>query len=185
MPTQRYWTDEKIEQALRMIADALGYMPGKEQCDEAMGTAGLTGAIQRTGGIYKWAERLGMERPHTHIIQCMDCKRDMTVPLHVMKTRCPECRKAYKAQYQKDNYTSKAMTKPIDSTTDMIIVRAMDGRRKQSESDVAQDLKRDESEISKRVKWLKSTGQWDKIRRSLHIRDTTYDRSLTVAEVIK
>lgn len=58
------WTDEKCEAELRRLCETMGHFPSANEL-RAAGHNALCCRITKTGGIIKWAERLGMHRAHS------------------------------------------------------------------------------------------------------------------------
>lgn len=181
-PKTSKWTEEAITQSISMVMMVLGIdrMPTKSEVIEVTGSTALKEAISRRGGFVHWAKKLGLEMGNAVTMPCVDCGQDVKTSKHNRAARCPECTKVYRYNYQKNRYASEVMTKPMDRTTDIIIVRAMRGRRKQTAKEVAEDLEREPKQVQERVRMLKETGDWDKIWAYLQARDRTaeiYGRS--------
>lgn len=57
------WTDELIKKEIFKVADALNLsrMPSKSEIEFVTKNSALTNKISKTGGFYKWAERLNLK----------------------------------------------------------------------------------------------------------------------------
>lgn len=57
------WTDELIESEIKRVMDSLGIerMPSKTEIECVTKDSKLTNKISKSGGFYKWAEKLGID----------------------------------------------------------------------------------------------------------------------------
>lgn len=170
------WTEQMIAQGIFDVMSALGIttMPGPAEVLKATGNQKLQQAIARRGGYDEWAAKMGLDRALTKTVNCADCEKPQEVHRNRNSVvRCEPCRVARKAAYKQKIH--RATQDPISRTTDIIIVRAMEGRRKQTVKQVARDLNRGSREVRNRVNKLKKSGEWEKIWAYLQHRDKTYD----------
>ena len=58
------WSDELVESELRPIGRKMGRMPSSTELRD-MGRNSLACAISRSGGYYRWSQRLGLEQKGT------------------------------------------------------------------------------------------------------------------------
>lgn len=58
-----YWTDEKIQEEIRSVMEALNLkrMPSRSEIDDYCGDSKLTNAIGKNGGHYNFALRMGID----------------------------------------------------------------------------------------------------------------------------
>lgn len=162
------WTDEKIRDALVMIAAAVGgRMPTKGEILIALGSTGLYYAISRTGGRHAWSERLGLMIVDTHKVPCEKCGRELVKPLNITSCMCAACRKKEKARMQRERYCAEAMHKPMDATTLMLLVA--DVERGRSLKRAAAGLPWTLDEIKAFVDEQKANGNWDRMKARLRL----------------
>lgn len=57
------WTDELVKSEIEKVMNALGIkrMPSQSEIESVTGNSGLSNRISKTGGFYKWAEKLKLD----------------------------------------------------------------------------------------------------------------------------
>lgn len=158
------WTDEKIRDALVMIAAATGgRMPTKGEILIALGSTGLYYAISRTGGRHAWSERLGLIIADIHKVPCEKCGREVRKPWDVTSCVCAACRKKEKAKTQRERLPRKTMS----ATTLMLLVA--DVERGRSLKRAAAGLPWTLDEIKAFVDEQQANGNWDRMKARLRL----------------
>jgi phage FluMu protein Com len=109
-------------------------------------------------------------------VTCQDCGKEYQVSERATSAKyCPECKRAKRAKWQRERYGTQAMVKEMDTTTALIVIRAMEGRRHQAVKELAEELHRDENELQTFIDGLKASGEWGRVWAEMQKRDKTAD----------